>query len=66
MSDPETMGERYAKISELKELTSLLLNLLEAAQSIPEGPERQALIGTIRDFQRRLAALVQKYQEEFP
>jgi len=60
------MGERYAKISELKELTSTLLNLLEAAQSIPEGPERQALIGTIGDFQRRLAALVQKYQEESP
>jgi hypothetical protein len=59
------MGERYAKINELKELTSMLLNLLEAAQSIPEGPERRALIGTIGDFQRRLAALVQKYQEEF-
>ena len=60
------MGGRYAKISELKELTSTLLNLLEAAQSIPEGPERRALIGTIGDFQGRLAALVQKYQEEFP
>ena len=60
------MGEHYAKISELKELTGMLLNLLEAAQSIPEGPERRALIGTIGDFQMRLAALVQKYQEESP
>jgi len=60
------MGEHYARISELKELTSMLLNLLEAAQSIPEGPERRALIGTIGDFQRRLAALVQKYQDESP
>jgi hypothetical protein len=60
------MGEHYAKISELKELTSMLLNLLEAAQSIPEGPERRALIGTIGDFQIRLAALVQEYQEESP
>jgi len=39
---------------------------LEAAQSIPEGPERRAAMGTIGDFQRRLAALVQKYQEESP
>jgi len=60
------MGEYYAKISELKELTGMLLNLLEAAQSIPEGPERRALIGTIGNFQMRLAALVQKYQEESP
>jgi hypothetical protein len=60
------MVDRYAKISELKVLTSMLLNLLEAAQSIPEGPERRALIGAIGDFQRRLAALVQKYQEESP
>lgn len=53
------------EVSELKELTHMLLNLLEAAQSMPEGPERRSVIKTIGDFQRDLAILIQRHQEDF-
>ena len=46
--------------SELQELTRLLLDLLEAAQRLPEGPERQAALKQINDFQQRLAKFIPK------
>ena len=48
------------EVSELKELTQLLLNLLEAAQRLPEGAERQSAFGKIADFQRRLATIIRR------
>jgi len=41
-------------------LTRLLLDLLEAAQRLPEGPERQAALKQINDFQQRLAKFIPK------
>jgi hypothetical protein len=46
--------------SELQELTRLLLDLLEAAQRLPEGPEQQAALKQIDDFQQRLAKFIPK------
>ena len=37
---------------------NLLANLLERAQRVPAGPERTAVLVEIRDFQRRLAAIL--------
>jgi hypothetical protein len=37
------MNER-PKVSELKELAQLLSGLVEAAQQLPEGPERRTAI----------------------
>jgi hypothetical protein len=51
------MSERHVEVSELKELTQMLLKLLEAAERLPEGPERQSFLRTIDDFQRRLQRL---------
>jgi len=54
-----TMNER-PKVSELKELAQLLSGLVEAAQQLPEGPERRTAIRMIDDFMRRLATLVRQ------
>ena len=57
------MSERHVTVpeaSELKELVQLLLNLLEAAQRLPEGPERQSAFREIDGFQKRLARLVRR------
>jgi hypothetical protein len=43
---------------ELKDLTRLLTSLWEAAQRLPEGPDRQDAFSQIGSFHRRLAALV--------
>ncbi len=43
--------------SELKELTQLLLSLLDTVERLPEGPERQTAINQIGSFQRRLERL---------
>jgi hypothetical protein len=43
---------------ELKDMTRLLTSLWEAAQRLPEGPDRQDAFSQIGGFQRRLAALV--------
>lgn len=43
---------------ELQEMTQMLASLCQAAQRLPEGPERQNAIREIDGFQRRLAALV--------
>jgi len=51
---------RVPKASELKELAQLLLNLLEAAQRLPEGPGRQSAFREIDGFQKRLARLVRR------
>jgi hypothetical protein len=42
---------------DLKDMTGLLASLREAAQRLPEGPERQDAFRQIGDFHRRLAAL---------
>jgi hypothetical protein len=36
----------------------LLADLLQRAQQLPEGPERTAVLLEIRDFQRKLAAIL--------
>ena len=43
---------------QLKELAQLLVSLLDAAERLPEGPERQGTINQIGSFQKRLAALI--------
>jgi rubrerythrin len=61
------MNER-PKVSELKELAQLLSGLVEAAQQLPEGPERRTAIRMIDDFMRRLATLVRQcdWSDEAP
>ena len=49
---------RVPEISELKELAQLLGSLLETAERLPEGAERQAALEQIADFERRLAAFI--------
>jgi len=51
---------KHPKVSELNELAQLLSGLVEAAQQLPQGPERRAAIRMIDDFMRRLATLVQQ------
>ena len=61
-----TMNEpsnRVSEISQLKELVRLLGSLLEAAQRLPQGAERQAAFEQMSDFQRRLAALIRQSSE---
>ncbi len=53
------MNER-PKASELNELAQLLSSLFEAAQQLPEGPERRSAIRMIDDFFRRLGTLVRQ------
>ena len=60
MNEP---SNRVSEISELKELVRLLGTLLEAAQRLPQGAERQAAFEQISDFQRRLAALIRQSSE---
>ena len=43
---------------ELQEMAQMLASLCEAAQRLPEGPERQNALREIDGYQRRLAALV--------
>jgi hypothetical protein len=43
---------------ELKDMTRLLAGLWEAAQRLPEGPERQDAFRQIGGFHRRVAALI--------
>jgi hypothetical protein len=43
---------------ELKDMTRLLASLWEAAQRLPEGPERQDAFRQIGSFHRRVAALI--------
>jgi hypothetical protein len=45
-------------INLLADLLNLLADLLERAQQLPEGPDRTAVLLEIRDFQRRLAAIL--------
>jgi hypothetical protein len=56
-------SNRVSKISELKELERLLGSLLETAQRLPQGAERQAAFEQISDFQRRLAAMIRQSSE---
>ncbi len=51
---------RVPEVSELKELAQLLLNLLEAAQRLLEGAERQSAFKKIDDFRRRLATITRR------
>ena len=60
MNEP---SNRVSEISELKELVRLLGSLLEAAQRLPQGAERQAAFEQMSDFQRRLAALIRQSSE---
>ena len=43
---------------ELKDMTSLLASLWEAAQRLPEGSERQDAFRQIGSFHSRVAALI--------
>ncbi len=57
------MSERRIAIpdlSELKELTQLLLILFEAAKRLPHGPERASALKVIDSFQKRLAAHIRQ------
>ena len=63
------MSERYdivPEASELKELAQLLQNLLEAAQRLSEGPDRQSAFREIEGFQRRLATLIRRSEHWGP
>ena len=52
-----TVG-RSSETHELQEMAQMLAVLREAAQRLPEGPERWNALREIDGFQRRLAALV--------
>jgi len=61
------MPQRFVGVPdtcELKELAQLLLSLLDTAQRLPEGPERQTAINQIGSFQKRLAALIRQSDPE--
>jgi hypothetical protein len=45
---------------ELNDMTRLLASLWEAAQQLPEGPERQNAFRQIGGFHRRVAALISR------
>ena len=48
------------EISKMQEIVTMLANLRDAAQQLPEGPERQNAFREIRDFQIRMAAFVRR------
>ena len=52
-----TVG-RSSETRELQERAQMLAGLREAAQRLPEEPERRNALREIDGFQRRLAALV--------
>jgi hypothetical protein len=47
-----------SEADEFKDMKRLLASLWEAAQRLPEGPERQDAFRQIGSFHRRMAALI--------
>ena len=59
--EDSTLSRRAIGMSEadeLKDIARLLVSLWEAAQRLPEGPERQDAFRQIGGFHRRVAALI--------
>ena len=54
------------ELSELQELTQLLMILFESATRLPPGPEKQAAIRTINQYQERIAAFVHEAVYRIP
>ena len=52
--------ERIPETSELRELTQSLMILFKSAVELPAGPEKQAAIRTISQYQERVAALIRR------
>jgi len=50
---------RGVRATELNELAAMLANLLKAAETLPNGSERQAVLNQIDRFQKRVAALIE-------
>jgi hypothetical protein len=48
------------EISRMREIVTMLANLLDAAHRLPEGIERQDALREIRGYQISMAALVQR------
>jgi len=60
-NEDRTLSQRAVGISEiekLKETVRLLAGLWEAAQRLPEGPDRQDALEQIGGFQRRVEAYI--------
>jgi hypothetical protein len=52
--------DRVPEASELRELVQLLRVLLESANRLPKGPEKQAAIKTISGYQNQMSKLIRR------
>ena len=47
-----------ADFGELQQLVSILVNVLASVQRLPHGPERNAALKQVEEFQKRIEAML--------